>query len=114
MNIKLIQKMLKFSGYDVCVAITGTEGLAMAIKENPDLILMDINLPDFDGLEVTRRIKAHSNTRQIPVIALTARNMVKDRQEALAAGCSEYLAKPTSRAELLKVINHYLSYIPAV
>jgi CheY-like chemotaxis protein len=110
-NIRLIQKMLRITGYSVVVAENGLDGYRMATQEMPDLILMDINLPDIDGLEVTRRLRANPATRDIPVIALTAGMVGGGRGEAISAGCNEYVPKPTSRPELLKILQQYLKYV---
>jgi two-component system, cell cycle response regulator DivK len=83
------------------VATDGGQGVAMAASERPDLILMDITLPDIDGKEATRRIKADPATKAIPVIALTANAMAGDREAALAAGCDDFDTKPVELQRLL-------------
>lgn len=113
-NIRLVQKMLKFSGYQVSIAGSGEDGLLQAMQQPPDLILMDINLPGIDGLEAAQRIKANTKLRHIPVIALTANTLIRDRQEALNAGCDGYLPKPISRMELLRSIQQFLTYVHPV
>ncbi|MBC8172201.1 MAG: response regulator [Anaerolineae bacterium] len=110
-NIRLVQKMFKFTGHDVMVAQNGLEGIKTALSQHPDLILMDINLPDIDGLEVTRRIRKDFRVKDIPIIALTAHTEPQARLAALQAGCNDYLAKPSSRIELLKVVHQYLKYV---
>jgi CheY-like chemotaxis protein len=109
MNFRLVQKML--DSYKVVRAKNGFEGLAFALSETPDLILMDINLPDIDGLEVTRRLRADTRTQHLPIIALTANTLIRDRQEALNAGCDGYIPKPVGRGELIKTVQQFLNYI---
>jgi two-component system cell cycle response regulator DivK len=107
-NMRLVRKILKSEGYDVIEAEDGTTGLQLAETENPALILMDVNLPDIDGLEVTRRIKGQDHLRQIPIVALTANAMFGDEERCLAAGCDGYIAKPVSKQKLLSNLNIYL------
>lgn len=103
-NMRLVRKMLKSGGYTMIEAMDGMSGLEIAKQEEPDLILMDINLPDIDGMEATSRLKADSQTAHIPIIALTANAMHGDRERFLEAGCDGYLAKPISKNELLNVV----------
>ncbi|MDI6725775.1 MAG: response regulator [Smithellaceae bacterium] len=86
-NLYLMQYMLEKNGYLVVTARTGGEGIAIAIRERPALILLDIQLPDMDGLEVTRRIRASEDDGIIPIVAVTSFAMTGDRERALAAGC---------------------------
>jgi two-component system cell cycle response regulator DivK len=106
-NMRLVRKMID-SHYEVLEALNGATGLSLAISAQPDLILMDINLPDIDGMEVTARLKDIPGTANIPVIALTANAMYGDRERFLAAGCDGYLAKPITRIELLNTLTHHL------
>jgi len=106
--MRLVRKILKHAGYEVLEAEDGNSGLETAINEHPDLILMDINLPDIDGLEVTARLKDNAGTSAIPIIALTANAMVGDREKALEAGCDGYLPKPISRQDLLSTVKEYI------
>jgi len=108
-NMRLVRKMLRVGGYDMIEAMDGTTGIKVAAAEVPDLILMDINLPDIDGTEATSRIKADPDLRHIPVVALTANAMFGDRERFLDAGCDGYLAKPVSKNELLNTIAYFLS-----
>lgn len=94
--------------YQVIEAANGQEGLKLAEREQPDLILMDLSLPVMDGWEATRRLKAHSELRSIPIIALTAHAMVGDEEKALAAGCDDYLPKPLDEKELYAKVAKYL------
>jgi two-component system cell cycle response regulator DivK len=107
-NMRLVRKILKHEGYVVLEAEDGASGLAVAETEKPDLILMDINLPDIDGLEVTRRIKAQQHLAHIPIVALTANAMYGDEERCLAAGCDGYIAKPVSKEKLVASIETYL------
>jgi two-component system, cell cycle response regulator DivK len=112
LNIRLVQKMLNFSGCHVSVAQTGAEGIEKAASELPNVILLDINLPDLDGFEVARIIKAIPEAAHIPIIALTAQNLYRDRERSISLGCDDYLPKPTSRIELLNKIHEYTTIKP--
>jgi two-component system cell cycle response regulator DivK len=105
-NMRLVRKMLNSAGYEVIEAVDGASGFAAAYQM-PDLILMDVNLPDMDGLEVTVRIKADEQIAHIPVIALTANAMHGDRERCLAAGCDGYIPKPVTKNELLSTVGHF-------
>jgi two-component system cell cycle response regulator DivK len=107
-NMYLIKFMLEKSGYDVIEAREGTVGVEMAVKEKPDLILMDIQLPDIDGLEATKRIRASGADSEIPIIALTSFAMAGDRERALAAGCTGYIEKPINPETFMAEIEKYL------
>ncbi len=96
-------------GYEVISAGNGEEGVAKAIAEQPDLILMDLNLPVIDGWQATRRLKADHRTRHIPVIALTAHAMAGDREKALAAGTDDFDTKPVQFNRLLGKIQQALA-----
>ena len=93
-NIYVLKNRLARAGYEVLIALNGEDGVAMATAEKPDLILMDLSLPVLDGWEATRRLKAASETRAIPVIALTAHAMSGDREKAIDAGCEDFDTKP--------------------
>lgn len=108
-NMRLVRKILKHAGYTVLEAEDGTQGIQVATTEAPDLILMDVNLPDMDGLEVTRILKTEHGMQDVPIIALTANAMVGDREKALEAGCDGYLPKPISKADLLEMVGQYFS-----
>jgi two-component system cell cycle response regulator DivK len=103
-NVYMLKNRLSRAGFTVVVATNGARGVAMASSEQPDLILMDLTLPDIDGKEVTRRIKADPATKRIPVIALTANAMAGDKEEALAAGCDDFDTKPVGMPRLLEKI----------
>jgi CheY-like chemotaxis protein len=100
-NVYMLKNRLTRAGFTVVVATDGAQGVAMAQSERPDLILMDLTLPDIDGKEATRRIKADPATNDIPVIALTANAMTGDREEAIAAGCDDFDTKPVELQRLL-------------
>jgi CheY-like chemotaxis protein len=100
-NIYMLKNRLTRAGFTVIIATDGAQGVAMAASEQPDLILMDLTLPNIDGEEATRRIKADPATRGIPVIALTANAMPEDREKALAAGCDDFDTKPVELPRLL-------------
>jgi CheY-like chemotaxis protein len=108
MNLDMITQRLELRGYRVLGASGGLDGIDLAREEQPDLILMDVNLPEIDGWETTRRLKADPATRHIPVVALTAHAMVSDRDKALQAGCDDYETKPVDFQRLLSKIGALL------
>ena len=93
-NLKLVRDLLQLHGYTTLEAMTATEGVALAIEHHPDLVLMDIQLPDMDGREALKRLRADARTASIPVVAVTAFAMSEDREAFLAAGFDGYLPKP--------------------
>jgi len=103
-NIYMLEKRLKRAGFSVMIARDGAQGVAMAAAELPDLILMDLGLPVLDGWAATRQIKAATQTKHIPVIALTANAMTGDKEKALAAGCDDFDTKPVELPRLLAKI----------
>ena len=100
-NWDMLSRRLRRRGYTVIRAADGQEAVEMAARETPDLILMDVGLPVMDGLEATRRIKAHTETQTTPIIAVTAHAMSGDRDKALRAGCDDYHAKPVELPRLV-------------
>ena len=108
MNRDMLSRRLQRKGYSVSIAEDGERGLAMALAQIPDLILMDLSLPFIDGCEVTRRLKANPSTREIPIIVLTAHALVRDRDRAYQAGCDDYDTKPVDFARLMEKIEHFL------
>ena len=96
-------------GYEILSARDGAVGIAMAAAEQPDLILMDLNLPEIDGWEATRRLKADPATRDIPIIALSAHAMAGDREKALATGCDDFDTKPIEFDRLLAKVEQALA-----
>ena len=104
-NIYMLKNRLSRAGFTVVIATNGARGIAMATSEQPDLILMDLTLPDIDGEEATRRLKADPATKRIPVIALTASVMIGDKERAIAAGCDDFDTKPVELPRLLEKIS---------
>ena len=96
-------------GYEILSAPDGAAGIAVAAAELPDLILMDLNLPEIDGWEAARRLKADPATRDIPIIALTAHAMAGDREKAIATGCDDFETKPVEFDRLLAKIERVLA-----
>lgn len=107
-NMYLMKYLLGVVGYTVLQAKTGMEGVKMAILEKPDLILMDIQLPDIDGLEVTKRIRESETDGSIPIIAVTSYAMVGDREKAIKAGCTGYVEKPINAESFIRKIEAFL------
>jgi two-component system, cell cycle response regulator DivK len=107
-NRYLISFILKGAGYEVIEASTGEEGVSLAERTKPDLVLMDIQLPGIDGYEATRQIRASSANGKIPIIALTSYAMTGDRERALAAGCTGYVEKPINPDTIMDEIQKYL------
>ena len=101
MNRDMLSRRLARKEYEVLVAVDGKEGVEMAGSVAPDLILMDMSLPVMDGWEATRQLKASPETKDIPIIALTAHAMSGDREKAMEAGCDDYDTKPIELPRLL-------------
>jgi two-component system, cell cycle response regulator DivK len=108
MNMRLVRKMLKMGGYDMLEAATGQIGLDVAAQQKPDIILLDINLSDIDGTQVTAELKRNPELRHIPVIAVTANAMSGDKERFLEAGCDDYVSKPLDRLALIETIGRHL------
>jgi CheY-like chemotaxis protein len=108
MNRDMLSRRLMRNGYDIVIAVDGQDGVNKALAEKPNLILMDMSLPVIDGWEATRRIKADSATKAIPVIALTAHAMAQDKEKAMAAGCDDFDTKPVDIQRLLGKIQGFL------
>ncbi|MBX3618481.1 MAG: response regulator [Rhizobacter sp.] len=107
-NLKLAQLVLRKGGHAVLAAPDGEQGLKAAGEHQPDLVLMDVQMPGLDGLEVTRRLKHDPLTAHIKVVALTALAMKGDAERILAAGCDAYLAKPYQYQQLLDAVDQAL------
>ena len=108
MNRDMLKRRLERRDFSVVIAVDGVQGVAMAKSENPDLILMDMSLPEMDGWQATRELKADDSVKDIPVIALTAHAMSGDREKAMEAGCDDYETKPIDFDRLLGKINQKL------
>ena len=109
MNRDMLSRRLQRYGYSVVTASDGRQGYAMAASEAPDLILMDVGLPEMDGWEVTRLLKSNESTRHIPIVALTAHVMQSDREKAFQSGCDDYDTKPIEFSRLREKIENLLS-----
>src|SRR4030095_6319226 len=107
LNLKLLNDILEYHGYTVFTSRLGGAALELARQYRPDLILMDIQLPDISGMEATRRLKADEQTRTIPIIAVTAFAMSGDEAKILASGCDAYLAKPFNVIEFLRLVEDW-------
>ena len=108
MNLKLIRTVLKAKGFLLAEARDGEEALKMAVAERPDIILIDIQIPKIDGLEVTRRIRAIDDLKDRQIIAITAHAMEGDRNKILEAGCDGYIAKPINTRTFIDEIEAIL------
>ena len=108
LNMKLFNDLLIAHGYDTLQTRNGAEALALARQHRPDLILMDIQLPEISGLEVTRLIKEDQDLKLIPVIAVTAFAMKGDREKMRDGGCEDYVAKPISVVGFLQTVERHL------
>jgi two-component system, cell cycle response regulator DivK len=108
LNRDLLVQLLE-DDYDILTATDGAQGLELADRERPDLILMDLSLPVVDGWEATRRLKGSEDLKDIPVIALTAHAMEGDEAKARACGCDDYLAKPIDETRLFEKLHHLLT-----
>jgi CheY-like chemotaxis protein len=108
MNRDMLSRRLERKGHQVVIAIDGQQALDLAVAQKPELILLDMSLPVLDGWEAARRLKAGEQTKQIPVIALTAHAMAEDERKARAAGCDDYDTKPVELPRLLEKIEALL------
>ena len=107
-NLYLVKFILEKNGYEVIEARDGARAVEMTVAETPDLIVMDIQLPDIDGLEATRQVRASQADGRIPIVALTSHAMPGDRDRALAAGCTGYIEKPIDPETFVAEIEAYL------
>lgn len=103
-NYELVRFLLERAGYQVLSAANGIEGVETAKQEQPDLVLMDLSLPELDGWNATARLKADEATRHIPVLALTAHTLPSERKRAIDAGCDGYISKPIKVASFDKLV----------
>ena len=104
----ILRDLLSAHGYTVIEAVEGTESIAKAASERPDLVLMDIQLPVLDGYDATRQIKALPGLAAIPVIAVSSFAMKGDEEKARDSGCDDYVTKPYSPVDLLRLVKRYL------
>lgn len=104
MNRDMLSRRLERKGYRIMTAEDGSQGVDLAVRIHPDLILMDLSLPVLDGWEATRRLKSNPETKQIPIIALTAHAMASDEKKAYEAGCDDFDTKPVVLDRLLEKI----------
>jgi two-component system, cell cycle response regulator DivK len=107
MNMKLFRDVLQAAGYSTLEATTGVGGVELAREHGPELVLMDIRLPDIDGVEALGRLRADERTRVVPVVALTAQAMEGDRERFLTAGFDGYLPKPVDITQLVATVRHH-------
>ncbi len=107
-NYQLVRFILEQYGYETFLAVSGLEGVEAARIQSPDLILLDLALPEMDGWEVAQRLKADPRTAPIPLVALTARTLPVDRQRALEAGCADFITKPIDIGALLRIVERQL------
>lgn len=108
-NMYLIRFILTKNGYEVLEAGTGEKGFELAVKEKPDLIIMDIQLPGIDGLETTKKIRDSESEEAVSIVALTSYAMAGDKEKSLAAGCTGYIEKPINPETFMAEIKKYLS-----
>ena len=108
-NRTILRDVLSTVGYELIEALNGKDGVRLAQSERPDLILMDIQLPEMDGYQATQQIKSIAELKTIPIIAVTSYALSGDEAKARAAGCDGYIAKPFSPRELLAKVRKYLS-----
>jgi two-component system cell cycle response regulator DivK len=106
-NMKLVRDVLRAAGYNTLEAWTGRQALELALGETPDLVVMDVRLPDIDGLAALSRLRADERTAAIPVLALTAQAMAGDRERFLTAGFDGYLPKPVDIAALVDAVGEH-------
>ena len=112
LNLKLLNDILEYHGYTIVTTRLGEAVLALAREHRPDLILLDIQLPDISGMEAARRLKEDERTRQIPIIAVTAFAMSGDAAKILASGCDAYVPKPFNVIEFLKLVEDWSTRQP--
>ncbi len=108
LNRKLAEAVLQPYGYRLLIAVDGAEGIEIATRERPDLILMDMQMPKVSGYDATRTLKAQPETARIPIVALTACAMADERERAMAAGCDGYITKPIDTRALPGQVRQYL------
>ena len=107
-NYELVRTILELAGYDTFLAVNGRDGVNAAHKQKPDLILMDMALPEMDGWHATERIRENPETKHIPMVALTVHTLPRERKRALDAGVDAYVSKPFDAAQFLQVVENTL------
>jgi two-component system, cell cycle response regulator DivK len=107
-NRFMMRRLLEMSGYRVLEAINGEEAVELAHRERPQLILMDLSLPQLDGLAATRRIRQHADLRDVPIVAVSAHDTADFHADALAAGCNDYVTKPIDFDQLEALLKRLL------
>ena len=112
-NLKLIEYLLQSRGYEVITAVDAETALSAVRTQRPSLVLMDLQLPGMDGLELTRKLKSDEETKQIAIVAVTAYAMKGDEERALAAGCDGYIPKPIDTRTLPALVEQLLRAAPA-
>ena len=105
---ELVNFILQKDGFDTFLAVNGRDGVDAAIKQKPDLIIMDLSMPEMDGWAATSLIKRNPTVKSIPVIVLTAHALPGDRQRAMDAGCDQYITKPMDLGELVEVVHYWI------
>ena len=108
MNAKLVRDVLRFKGYDTLEAATGREGVRLCIEHLPDLVLMDIQLPDIDGMTAFEQIRAHPRTREIPVFVVTASVMPHDQRRIAASGFDAFISKPIDVKSFVETVGRFV------
>jgi len=108
-HLKLMQYMLQWKGYEAITALNGLEGLRKALDEHPDLIILDVMLPDLDGYEVCRRLRQKPETANLPVLMLSAKSRQSDKYIGLSAGADDYMTKPFTPSEILAKVETLLA-----
>jgi CheY-like chemotaxis protein len=107
-NAQLLKDVLVIKGYDVNIVTNGDDALTSMEASKPDLVLMDVQLPGMDGYEVTRKMRDNPQTKELPVIAVTAYALKGDREKAMEAGCDGYMSKPINTRELPKMVENLI------
>ena len=108
-NMKLVRDILRHNGHTTLEAVTGEEGVRLALSERPDLVLMDIQLPDIDGIEALRRIRAERTADAIPVVAVSASVMPDDQQKIVTSGFDAFVTKPINLKQFLETVKRFLA-----
>ena len=107
-NLKLVRDVLQFKGHQTIEAMTGTEGLRLARESRPDLVLMDIQLPDIDGITALARLRADPQTKNMPVVAVSASVMPDEQQKIAASGFDAFITKPLNVKNFLEIVERFV------